>query len=441
MALDTLKQTRLVQMEQITRERQKYQDMTRADPSTFKIRRMQETLKQVIRKKDELDNIHAAISAFPDEINEEDEAATQQEFLDNAEATQDLIGELIEVQKIHSGIEDLRGDIASLTKQQAEQPDKHHNIILNRITRSLERVRTTLHEAALSIDNTYIEDIEGLQDLFLTKAATTPSTLKLETSSTSEEPETPRRRKMALLKLAVPKFNGGILKWDAFWTRFQSNIALDPFYTDVDKLSYLQEAIEDPAVDSSLFNGVKNEHHYTEVVRRLHERYDKPKKIHAVYCTRLQQTSLVKHTKLDMQTFLDQAQHTFSGLEATGQCTSDAIITTMLLQRLPRVDKEAWMQLTLTEDTIRPPQELFKFLRGRIDTIDAGLTDPESLNKGADESKPESKRDRRRDKTPTKQQHRASIHVASQQPYKGTANSVLLRSTLSTSVRSSRPWM
>ena len=153
----------------------------------------------------------------------------------------------------------------------------------------------------------------------------------------------------------------------------------------------------------------------------LHERYNKPKKIHAVYCAKLQQTSLVKHTKHDMQTFLDQAQHTFSGLEATGQCTSDAIITTMLLQRLPRVDKEAWMQLTLSEDNIRPPQELFKLLRGRIDIIDAGLTDPESLGKGAEphpESKPEYKRDRRRDKTPPKQQHRASIHVTSQQPYK-----------------------
>ena len=127
MALDTLKQTRLVQMEQITQERQKYQDMTEADPSTFKIRRMQEALRQVTRKKDELDNIQAAISAFGDEINEAKEATIQQEFLDNAEATQDLIGELIEIQKIHSGIEDLRGDISSLIKQQDEHPEKHHN--------------------------------------------------------------------------------------------------------------------------------------------------------------------------------------------------------------------------------------------------------------------------------------------------------------------------
>ena len=77
MALDTLKQTRLVQMEQITRERQKYQDMTKADPSTFKIRRMQEALRQVTRKKDELDNIQAAISAFADEIDEAEEATIQ----------------------------------------------------------------------------------------------------------------------------------------------------------------------------------------------------------------------------------------------------------------------------------------------------------------------------------------------------------------------------
>ena len=40
---------------------------------------------------------------------------------------------------------------------------------------------------------------------------------------------------------------------------------------EVDKLCYLQEAIEDPSIDSTLFNGVKNEHHYSEVVRRLQE--------------------------------------------------------------------------------------------------------------------------------------------------------------------------
>ena len=226
---------------------------------------------------------------------------------------------------------------------------------------------------------------------------------------------------MAHAKLSVPKFNGDILQWDAFWTRFKANIDSDPFYTEVDKLCYLQEAIEDPAIDSTLFNGVKNEHHYSEVVRRLHERYDKPKKIHAIYCNRLQQTSMVKHNKQDMQTFLDQAQHTVIGLEATGQCSSDAIITNMLLQRLPRVDKEAWMQLTLSETTIRPPQELFQFISGRIDMIDAGLTDPDSLSKGGEprpDSKPEIKKERRREKTPPKQQQRGSIHVFSQQPYK-----------------------
>ena len=264
MALETLKQTRLVQMEQITRERQKYQDLTEADPSTFKVHRMQESLRKVRIKKDELDNIQAAISAYADEIDEAEEAKIQQSFNDNAE---DLIAELIEIQKIHSGIKDLRGDIASLIKHQDEQPDKHHNIILSRITKALERVRTNLNEAALTIDNSYHTDLQQLQDLFLTRAATSPGIPKEESSSSHAEPEPPWKRKMAHLKLAVPKFNGDILQWDAFWTRFKANIDSDPFYTEVDKLCYLQEAIEDPAIDSTLFNGVKNECHYSEVVR------------------------------------------------------------------------------------------------------------------------------------------------------------------------------
>ena len=174
---------------------------------------------------------------------------------------------------------------------------------------------------------------------------------------------------MAHLKLAVPKFNGDILKWDNFWTRFASNIDSDPLYTDVDKLAYLQEAIEDPSIDSSLFNGVKNDCHYSEVIRCLKERYDKPKKIHATYCNKLFQTSMIKHNKADLQAY---AEHVLIRLKATEQFSAEAIVTSIALQRLPKVDKEAWLLQTRSEKMIRPPHELISFIRERVNIVDAG---------------------------------------------------------------------
>ena len=52
-SLEALKQTRVIQMEQITRERQKYRDLTDADPATFKVNRMKESLRKVRVKKDD----------------------------------------------------------------------------------------------------------------------------------------------------------------------------------------------------------------------------------------------------------------------------------------------------------------------------------------------------------------------------------------------------
>ena len=227
---------------------------------------------------------------------------------------------------------------------------------------------------------------------------------------------------MAHLKLAVPKFNGDILKWDTFWTRFASNIDSDPLYTDVDKLAYLQEAIEDPSIDSSLFNGVKNDCHYSEVVRRLKERYDKPKKIHATYCKKLIQTSMIKHNKADLHAYADQLEHVLIGLKATEQFSAEAIVTSIALQRLPKVDKEAWPLQTRSEKMIRPPHS---FIRERVDMVDAGLTDPESLAKADDfkqDHKPDNRKERRRDKTAPSQpaterpRHRVTIHASSSQP-------------------------
>ena len=197
---------------------------------------------------------------------------------------------------------------------------------------------------------------------------------------------------MAYLKLAVPKFNGDILKWDAFWTRFVSNIDSDPLYTDVDKLAYLQEAIEDPNIDASLFNGVKNDRYYQDVVRRLKTRYEKPKMIHASYCNKL--TTMVKHTRTELQAYSDQLEHLLIGLKATEQYSADAIFTSIALQRLPKLDKEAWQIHTKSNKMIQPPDELIEFIRERADVVEAGQTDPDTLAR-SDESKPEIKKERR----------------------------------------------
>ena len=77
--------------------------------------------------------------------------------------------------------------------------------------------------------------------------------------------------------------------------------------------------------------------------------------------------------------------------------------------------------------------------------IDAGLTDPDSLSKGGEprpDSKPEIKKERRRKRLLPSSSKEAVSMFSHSSPTSGTAKSVvLLKSTLSTSVTSLRPWI
>ena len=206
-SLEALKQAWSIQMEQITREKHKYQDLATSDPATFKVTRMKESLRKVQLKKEELDRIHAEISVHTEDVDQGEEARIQEAYEDNADATIELITELVEIQKLHLGIMHLRGDLAGLAKLQDEKPDREHTVMLNKLSWTLDKLRTALDEAALTSEHSYDSDLQQLQDLFSSRASTSKGVPKEEPSFSLSEPEPPRRRKMAHLKLAVPKFN------------------------------------------------------------------------------------------------------------------------------------------------------------------------------------------------------------------------------------------
>ena len=70
-------------------------------------------------------------------------------------------------------------------------------------------------------------------------------------------------------------------------------------------------------------------------------------------------------------------------------------MTSMFVQRLPKVDKEAWQLHTHADKDIQPPKALFEFLRTRISMVDTSLPEAEFTNKGG-ESKPEARQEHRR---------------------------------------------
>ena len=134
----------------VTKERHKYSDMNSGDPSTFKLARMKESIKKVNAKREELDRLQAEISEYADDINEEDEAKAVSTYEDNVDATLELITELMDMHKLHVGINHLRESVETLARVRKEFPDRDHTALVTRHSNSFEQLQRTLDESIYS---------------------------------------------------------------------------------------------------------------------------------------------------------------------------------------------------------------------------------------------------------------------------------------------------
>ena len=73
--------------------------------------------------------------------------------------------------------------------------------------------------------------------------ATTPPTH-------ARSPTPPRSGKARLPKISLPRFNGDIMKWTAFWDSYKSAVHDNDELSDVDKFNYLRSLLERTAYEA-----------------------------------------------------------------------------------------------------------------------------------------------------------------------------------------------
>ena len=83
-----------------------------------------------------------------------------------------------------------------------------------------------------------------------------------------------------LLKLDVSTFDGNILKWKCFSEQFCISVHDCSSLSDSEKLIYLQHALKDGTAKHVIKGLCRSGEHYTEAVKCLTLRYDRPRLIH-----------------------------------------------------------------------------------------------------------------------------------------------------------------
>ena len=134
-------------------------------------------------------------------------------------------------------------------------------------------------------------------------------------------------------------FRGDFMNWNSFWTAFFGTIENDDDLSDIEKLTYLMDCTN---ADTSLFKGVDHTRHYDQVVAELCKHYDKPKKVHSVYCKRITESSPIANTSKDLMNYANQINHIILGLQALKSYNIESVYTALALQCLPPRLTEQW---------------------------------------------------------------------------------------------------
>lgn len=143
--------------------------------------------------------------------------------------------------------------------------------------------------------------------------------------------ETPRTSRLPTIEL--PKFNGDVLKWHPFWDQFVSNVDSRNI-SEVDKLLYLQSALEGEAKDVIEGLDITNKN-YNIAIETLKERYGKQSIIIDAHYMALYKIKRSGKTVNDCRTTFNEVEKHLRVLKSLGENIEHNHLRVLILEKFP----------------------------------------------------------------------------------------------------------
>ena len=144
--------------------------------------------------------------------------------------------------------------------------------------------------------------------------------------------------RVKLPKIALPHFNGNLMRWTSFWDSFESAVHLNDRLAEVDKFNYLRSLLEGTAYDSiaGLSMTAVN---YKEAIGILKKRFGNQQLIISRHMEALLNTEAVtsdNHLR-DLRCLYDKSESNIRSLKALGVKSDSygAMLSSVLLNKLP----------------------------------------------------------------------------------------------------------
>ena len=207
---------------------------------------------------------------------------------------------------------------------------------------------------------------------------------KIEAATLEREKKTASKQQTVRLpKLELKKFNGQILKWQAFWDSFQSTIHKNDSLSEIDKLNYLRSQLESEALKS--IAGLElTETNYDVAIAMLKERYGNTELIIENHYSQLSDMSPASDKTSELRRVFDTVEQHLRSLEALGEDIEQKHHITVIKRKFPfAVIRHIEQQKEV--DEIWSVKKLRDALRKYIMTNEiAELQQPQEYNEGFD---------------------------------------------------------
>ena len=183
---------------------------------------------------------------------------------------------------------------------------------------------------------------------------------------------------------------------------------------DSTKLSYLRRAIKDPEAEVIMNPSMDGPDTYRRLVKELHLRYQRTKKIHRDLVNKLIQLPAAKHNSSDIRKLLDAATNCIECLQSTGSFNLEAVLASIVYSKLPYKIQTDWDNDQPDDNKVLPYPKLFEYVAKKAFTLSDHNPPTKSQPTTAKEST--NSTNSKRKESPPANKGRNNVHVVSTAP-------------------------
>ena len=173
---------------------------------------------------------------------------------------------------------------------------------------------------------------------------------KREHRTTDEASASPGVR---LSKISIPTFDVIILAgWKSFWEQFDTTIHSKVGLNDIEKLTYLQDALKDSPARFMIQGLTRTSENYQEAIKCLKERYDRPRLVQEEHIRSIVNAVPVKNeSDKELRRLYDAATQHYRALKAAKSDSFDTVLTVILQQKLDEKTRLKWEEFSMGAGT------------------------------------------------------------------------------------------